>query len=98
MKVYYDKQWFIERDDGTLIGLSWNESSMIFTQMIRARFWDEVAMRFEDHPQWKEICGAKDDILDDLVDVMEPTDDEYGDAVRYIVERWVDLEDDENDL
>ena len=96
MKVYYDKQWFIERDDGTTIGLSWNESSLLWTKMLEARTWDEVEMRFEDHPQWKSILEERESILEDLLDeMMYETDDVIQHRVYDAVERYVDLDDEE---
>ena len=88
MKIYYDNQWIIERDDDTVISLTMNEASMLYDKMQRARIWDEVAIRYEDDPRWGDIEDAMDDILDEL---MYEDDNETGDRVHNAVSRWVDL-------
>lgn len=99
MKVYYDKQWCIDRDDGMTIRLSWNESSALCNEMQRAWMWDEVCCRFEDHPQWKEIIECKEEIIDDMSDNLFYEDDTViSDAVWHSVEKWVDLEEDNDEI
>lgn len=92
MRVYKDERsrWCIERDSGEIITLDWNESSMLYVQMRRDVAWEDVAMRFGDHPQWDEIENAKEDILDALI--YEEEDSAVEDAVYSAVETYVDLQ------
>lgn len=90
MKVYYDKQWVLERNDGSVIRLSWNESSLLYEAIENARVWEEVAVRFEDDPHWPEIESAKDEIIEELrYDCLNLS----GDAVWDAVTRYCDLDD-----
>jgi len=99
MKVFYENQWCIERDDGTTIRLSWNESGMLRNAMQRAWIWDEVVYRFQGHPQHDEIEEAKEEIIDDISDSLFYEDDNIiQDAVWSAVEKWVDLDDPEDKM
>ena len=99
MKVFYENSWCIERDDGTMIRLTWNESSALRNAMQRAWIWDEVCCRFEDHPQWNDIEDCKDDIIDEMCeDLFYEDDTVISYAVWHSVEKWVDLEDNDDDV
>lgn len=99
MKVYFDHQWCIDRDDGTTIRLSWNESAALRNEMQRAWIWEEVCGRFYDHPQWQDIQDCKDDIIDNISDELFYEDDTVvSDAVWHSVEKWVDLEDEDDEI
>lgn len=96
MKIYNDPAdycWVIDRGNGELIRLSWNESSLLYEMMYREIMWDEVEIRREGLEEcganWDKIEASKEEIIDDMVsNVSEITEDD----VYSVIQRYVDLE------
>ena len=100
MKFYHNENngLTIEDGNGGKVVLTSTEADILYINLRSNALWEDVAMRYDEHPQWSEIEQSKEDILDCLYEELAyRTDDVVSDAVHYAVERWVDLDEDKED-
>lgn len=98
MKISRDSAWKIERDDGTIVELDMYEASALRNAMNRAWLWDEVELRFDEHPRWSLIQECKEEIIDRLCDQIFYEDDTViSDAIYDAVDWSIDLDLEEAD-
>lgn len=99
MKIYFEKEWVIERDSGEIIRLTPNEVSLLDTTLRREEMWTELLFYIKDEEPYEsrrdEIIEAKEDILDDLMWANERDPGLDDNDVYVAIGRCVDLEDDD---
>lgn len=74
------------------IVLTWNESSLLYDQMLRTSVWSEVEIRMpDDDDEFQEqfgcsredVDGAKDDIIEELLpDFQDISEDRVYDVIE----------------
>lgn len=99
MRIYFDKEWVIERDSGEVIRLIPDEVNLLNTMSRREELWTKLLFHIKGEEPYdskrNEIIATKEDILDELMWSDERGPELDDNDIYSAIEKCVDLEADD---